>query len=229
MRIPSALLALTLALPASAATLSDASFFDSSDTVINFDALTDRQEFSTAGGVTFSAESAGNRGRTETDAADATGRFDDSFTAYTLASVGGGGMPTSGSVYAAGDFEVPNVRNVADMRFDFMPGVTAAGMFVIDNDFSDARLTAFDAAGALIDSLFIAEVAEGGVTFAGIDGEGTDIAYMILDGAGGAALDSTFIDDLTFRIAPVPLPATWGLMALGLAGFAAMRRRSRPA
>lgn len=208
---------------AQAATIDSDSFFAPGDVKIDFDGLTAGTSFIALSGVRFSAEPDGNRGSAATDPGDATGRFADPFQAYAAAP--GGGTPSSAPIYVAGDY-LPTAMDAADMRFDFLGGALAFGMQLIDNDFSVGRLTAFAMDGSLIDSVTIPQVSEGGSAFWGIDGAGSVISYAILDGDGGSALDSTFIDDFHYRpVAPVPLPATGLLLAAGLASLALRRKR----
>ena len=178
-------------------------------------------------GVRFSSEDEPDTLQT-TDVADASGRF--GFAMRLLNAVGGGGAPTSGAVYASGRFFLG--MGVSDLRIDFTDPVQAFGLQVIDNDFSTARLQAFDEAGALLGSVTVPEVGEGGTAFWGLDvgSSGPRVRYVILDGAGGAQLDSTFIDDLYFtRGTAVPVPATAALVALGLVALIGCGQAARHA
>lgn len=221
---------------AQAAPITDASFFTGADTLIDFESVPGTTGVPTSGsalsdqfaslGVRFSSEATPNVSQA-TDPADTAGRFDGDMV--VLAAVSGGGAPTSGVRYASGaQFVNQSGRNVSDMRIDFSIPVVAVGMQVIDNDFSTARLTAFDATGAVLESIIIPEVSEGGVAYHGIDGTkfGAAIAYLILDGNGGAMLDSTLIDDLSFRVQPVPLPGA-ALLFLAGAPLLVIRRLRR--
>ena len=207
--------------------ITDPAFFNSGDVTIDFEmfpsemttvpdgtALTNQY----AGlGVLFSSEDAPNVLQ-NTDKDDTDSRFDSPFR--ILATVAGGGVPTSGTRYASGDLFI-NERgaNVSDMRIDFINPVTAFGMYIIDNDFSTARLQAFDMNSNLVDSVVIPQVNEGGLTYSGLDvsGTGNSISYFILDGNNDLVLDSTFIDDLSFR--PIPLPAAAWLFVSGILGL----------
>ncbi len=217
---------------AAAVVISSASYFGGRAADISFDtlpggsaavagALLDAQYASL--GVRFSSEDEPDSLQT-TDLADASGRF--GFSMRLLSAVGGGGVPTSGSLYASGRFFTG--MGVSDLRIDFTDAVQAFGMQVIDNDFSTARLQAFDDAGLLLGSVTVPEVSEGGTAFWGLDmgGTGSRVRYVILDGAGGAQLDSTFIDDLYFtRGTAVPLPGTAALAALGLVALTTVSGR----
>ncbi len=208
---------------AAAVVIDKASYFGARAADIDFDtlpggaatvdgALLDAQYASL--GVRFASEDEPDTSQSA-DLADSSGRF--GFSMRLLAAVGGGGVPTSGSRYASGRFFTG--MGVSDLRIDFTDPVQAFGLQVIDNDFSTARLQAFDEAGLLLGSVTVPRVGEGGTAFWGLDvgSSGPRVRYVILDGAGGAQLDSTFIDDLYFtRGTAVPVPATAALVALGL-------------
>lgn len=174
-------------------------------------------------GVRFSAEDVPGALQT-TDAADAAGRFGSTWFFYAAQS--GGGVPKSGTRYAGGQY-ASKPTNMSDMRIDFTVPVSAFGMWIIDNDFSVGRLQAFDALGTLLETVVVPQVGEGGSSFRGIDvgADGTSIAYAILDGNHGAALDSTFVDNLYFRVSSIPEPETWALMVGGIALLSVFKRR----
>jgi len=100
-------------------------------------------------------------------------------------------------------------------------------MWIIDNDASIGRLQAFASDGTLIETLIVPQVGEGGSAFRGLDtgGLGNPIAYVIYDGNNGAAIDSTFLDDLHFRPAVVPEPGTVSLVLVGIAVLGGLARR----
>lgn len=219
----------------SAAVIHDQSFFNVSDTTIDFETfpsvsgtvpgdtvLTNQYDIFD---VLFSSEQTPNALQT-TDTADSSGRFLDPFR--ILPSISGGGVPISGIRYASGD-QYLNLTT-SDMRVDFTTGVEAFGMFIIDNDFSTARIQAFDNIGGLLETVVVAEVSEGGFAYYGVDvtGTGSSISYFILDGNNGTDLDSTFIDDLSFRsVSNVPLPAAFWLFGLGLIGLIGIAKRKK--
>ena len=220
-----------------AAVILDQSFFSGSDTTIDFEtfpsvsgtvpgftALTNQYNIFD---VLFSSEQTPNALQT-TDASDSSGRFLDPFR--ILPSISGGGVPTSGIRYASGD-QYLNLTT-SDMRVDFTTGATALGMFVIDNDFSTARIQAFDNIGNLLETVVVAQTSEGGSAYYGVDvtGTGSSISYFILDGNNGIDLDSTFIDDLSIRsVSNVPLPATVWLFGSGLLGLIGFSKRRKAA
>lgn len=223
----------TIAMPAYAGVITDPAFFGPGSTFIDFEDTpaipgtlpADEEALASqyaALGVLFSSEDVADDLQT-TDPADASGRF--GTTAFFRATIGGGGAPTSGERYISGQLQIQafNLES-SDLRIDFTKPVIAFGMQIIDNDFSTARLSAFSADGTLLQSVIVPEVAEGGVSYFGIDSSdlGAAIAYAILDGADGGPLDSTFIDDLSFQQVPVPPAAL--LMAAPLAALFRKRR-----
>lgn len=171
-------------------------------------------------GVLFSSEDDPNALQT-TDAADAFGRFEDPFRVLALKS--GGGSPSSGVRYAAGDEHLG--FGTSDMRIDFITPVNAFGMQVIDNDFTDVRIAAFNSSGTLLETVIAPEVSEGGSAFWGINVPG--VSYVIVDGAADGDLNSTFIDDLMYQ--PVPEPSTVVLLGAALLAwfFYGWHRRMR--
>jgi hypothetical protein len=225
---------------AAAAPITAPSFFNlPSDITINFESLPGVTGVPPSGmaltvqlaglGVSFSSEDVPGALQT-TDPGDASGRFEAPFR--ILGAVAGAGAPRSGARYAGGDKYIGSGGlNVSDMRIDFLAPVDAFGFYLIDNDFSDARISAYATSGTLLESLVVPEVGEGGYGYHGIAAAG--IAYAIIDGAGGAALDSSFIDDLSFRAgaAAAPEPSSLLLLALGAAflGLWSSRRAGRAA
>ncbi|MFN6303422.1 MAG: hypothetical protein ACK42H_14645 [Planctomycetota bacterium] len=156
-----------------------------------------------------------------TDKEDAAGRFGKSFQVYQ--GEAGGGRPTSGIRYVSSTAWAG--WNVPDLRVDFLTPVDAFGMFIIDNDFSIARISAYNQNGTLLHTLNVPQVSEGGVTYRGIAVPG--ISYFILDAANNGQLDSTVIDDLSYRPQnnpEVPEPSCSVVILLGLfAGFKRLR------
>ena len=205
MKIGMAMAAVDMALMGTAAAepITDPSFFDDVNaTTIDFEQfpqgtlLTDQY----AGlGLLLSSEDEPNTLQT-TDPADAAGRFEAS--CRVLPGVVGGGDPTSGINYVGGD--TFNGLNTSDMRLDFVVPVTAFGMFFIDNDFSNVRVTAYNEVGDALESVLVLEVGEGGVTYTGLFVT-EHLSYVIIDANNGEPLDSTFIDDLSFAdVEPCP-------------------------
>jgi hypothetical protein len=218
-----------------AVAITSTSFFTASDTLINFDTVPGvagtpangqalYADYSSLGVATFRSEDVVGASQA-TDAADASGRF--GATMNFFPALTGGGVPHSGTRYASGLVHLGTPTS--DMRIDFASPVSAFGLWVIDNDASTARLQAFDASGALIETRVVPLVGEGGSAFHGIDASasGKTISYVILDGNAGAALDSSFIDDLYVRVAAVPEPGSGALMLAGLAAAAGVVRRRR--
>ena len=213
-----------------------ASFFGPADTLITFDSFVNVAGTPVSGtalntqygslGVTFSSELTVG-GSQATDPGDVGHRF--AAGMRVLAAQTGGGRPVSGSRYASGQTYLGTP--VSDMRIDFTQPVSAFGMYLIDNDFSTGRLQAFTSTGTLIETSVVPRVGEGGVAFHGIDAQalGNSISYVILDANNGAALDSTFIDNLYFRraavTAAVPEPGTDLMMLAGLCVLGAFVRR----
>ena len=143
-------------------------------------------------GVTFRSETEPGT-QQNTDANDKSGRFGS--PCVFLPALQGGGVPTSGVRYIAGETFV--IFNVSDIRIDFSCPVQAFGLYVIDNDFEEARISAFDSNGKLIESIVVPEVGPNGVAYHGISAPG--ISYAIIDGNNGQQLDSTFFDDFSYR------------------------------
>ena len=221
------LAAVAFAATADAAPITNPAFFSQpGDVFIDFDGLATGTDLTTQiPGLVFGSEPANSVGTLQTtDPADASGRFAAPITVRTALS--GGGTPSSAPHYVNG--EAFGGLETSDMRIDFTGGASAFGMQVIDNDFTDVRLQAFDAGGALLETLVIPEVNEGGVGYHGIDrtGGGPAISYFILDADGGADLDSTFLDDLSYRpVAPIPAPAAMLLALTGLGALGGLRCR----
>jgi hypothetical protein len=213
----------TAAITASAVPITSPGFFGATDTLINFDVFPGAQGVPASGtvlnsqyqqrGVIFSSEDVVNALQT-TDPGDTAGRFGAGMLIFPTLS--GGGAAISSPRYATGRFY--SGLATSDMRFDFAAPVAAFGLWVIDNDFSAVRLQAFTASGNLIESAAVPQVGEGGATFRGIDvtTSGQRISYVILDGSNGTQLDSTFIDNLYYRISPIPEPASGLLILSGL-------------
>ena len=143
-------------------------------------------------GLLFRSELRGSP-KQNTDKSDILGRFTQKFAFYQGAA--GGGSPTSGIRYVSSTNAAG--WNVPDLRVDFISPVDAFGLWIIDNDFSTARISAYDTSGSLLDSVVIPQVGEGGKTYRGLAAPG--ISYFILDGNNNSDLDSTLIDDLSFR------------------------------
>lgn len=217
--------ALAFSVRAEAVVITDPSFFDgmnaitigfetfpgSGDIIPHNTLLTD--QYSTLG-VLFSSEDEPSAFET-TDPGDVAGRFEAPWR--ILAAVGGGGAPTSGLRYASGDAFLG--LQTSDLRIDFLTPVDAFGFFLIDNDFTDVRIRAFDAAGGLLEMLIAPQVSEGGVSYQGISVP--TISYVIIDGNRGVSLNSSFIDELSFT--PIPAPGALGLFVV--AGVVHHRRR----
>jgi hypothetical protein len=134
-----------------------------------------------------------NSPKQNTDKADSLNRFSQKFQFYQGAA--GGGTPTSGIRYVSSTNAAG--WNVPDMRVDFATPVDAFALWIIDNDFSTARISAYNVSGDLIESVVIPQVSEGGRTYRGIAAPG--ISYFILDGNNNSDLDSTLLDDLSYR------------------------------
>ena len=226
---------LGLAATGHAAVISDQAFFNASDTLIDFETspltgstfasrteLTNQDEML---GVLFSSP---DRPRVlhTADANDTSGRFEAPFK--IISSVSGGGAPTSGIRYASGNTYTGT--DTPDMRVDFTAGVSAFGMYVIDNDFSTARLRAYDSAGSLLETVILTQTGNGGSAYYGVDvtGTGDAISYFILDGNNDMNLDSTFIDELSYRsVAAVPVPTAFWLFGSALLGLMGIARRNK--
>ncbi|MDY7107188.1 MAG: hypothetical protein SYC29_00990 [Planctomycetota bacterium] len=129
-----------------------------------------------------------------TDPEDANGRFES--MCCILDAQTNGGVPTSGVRYMHGECEHYNGWNVSDVRIDFDPPTDAFAAYVIDNDFTDVRIAAYDADGVLLESIVVPQGEEGCVRYHGIAMPA--IGYVIIDGNNDGPLDSTFIDDLSF-------------------------------
>ena len=182
-----------------AAPITDPSFFDglgattidfetfpgSTKTLPHITSLTD--EYS---GVIFSAE--GTPGSETFDGA-----------MWIVQQKGGGGTPTSGVRYATTLLPGEYAYDTPDVRFDFSPTTEAFAVYVIDNDFTELRVTAFGTDDNELEQLIIPQSAEGGVSYHGIASPG--ISYVIIEAADGGALDSTYFDDFTFLEGSGPL------------------------
>lgn len=94
--------------------------------------------------------------------------------------------------------------------------VTQFGAMNVDS--LGSWLSVYDESDNLIETIF-----GNGSTydFMGIDTEGTNISYAIFSG------DFYAIDNVMFNGVSVPEPATLGLLALGLAGLGASRRKQK--
>ncbi len=120
-------------------------------------------------------------------------------------------------------------------RFDFIDEVTA---FAFNFGASDENwmLQAFDTTGALIDQLIIHPVlASNDGDYFGLS-SGGQIAYALLtlmSNDDDREDDFVFLDRFTTKLnkdgSDVPLPAALPLLASGIAGVAAMKRRKRKA
>jgi PEP-CTERM motif-containing protein len=101
------------------------------------------------------------------------------------------------------------------------------GMGDFNADDDEGHLRAYDAANNLldIDSIFVAAPTFGGGTMT--VSSSTAIARVEWNETGSIA-GAVYWDNLTYEVAAVPEPATYALMALGLAftGFVARRRRA---
>ena len=208
--------------PVRSAVINSGSFFNQpGDVLIDFESMPGLAGIPGEGSV-FSDQYTGllfrselrNNPKQNTDKADSLGRFTQSFAFY--AQIPLGGTPTSGVRYTSNTD--PLGWNVPDMRVDFSIPVEAFGLWIIDNDFSTARISAFNSSGGLIESVVIPAVSEGGKTYRGIAAPG--ISYFILDGNNNSDLDSTFIDDLSFRPSfnsEVPEPSTLATFIIAFA------------
>ena len=183
------------------AVINDATYFNqANDKKIDFESMPGVSGVPSANAV-FSEQYPGLLFRSElrdspkqnTDKVDILGRFSQKFAIYNA--LAGGGIPTSGVRYASSTN--PTGGNVPDLRVDFISPVNAFAMWIIDNDFSTARISAYDTSGNLLDSVVIPQVSEGGKTYRGLAAPG--ISYFILDGNNNSDLDSTLIDDLSYR------------------------------
>jgi len=142
-------------------------------------------------GVIFSSENNPNTHQ-NVDYVDMNGRFGGHLTISKT--ISGGGSPTSGIRYAYGKFH--DSSYTADIRIDFITPVDAFALNIIDNDYSDVRLSAYNKHGYLLGTNIVPKVSEGNSTYIGISIP--SISYAIIDAKDGEKMDSTFIDDLTF-------------------------------
>jgi hypothetical protein len=222
-------LSISVFVPVRSAVINSGSYFNQpGDVLIDFESMPGASGIPGDGtvlsnqytGLLFRSELRGNP-KQNTDKADSLGRFTQSFAFY--AQIPAGGAPTSGVRYASSTN--PSGWNVPDMRVDFSSPVEAFGLWIIDNDFSTARISAFNSSGGFIESVVIPAVSEGGKTYRGIAAPG--ISYFILDGNNNSDLDSTLIDDLSYRPSfnsEVPEPSTLATFFIAFA-FVGYRKR----
>ena len=59
------------------------------------------------------------------------------------------------------------------------------------------RISVYSAGGAEFDTVIVPQVDESGLGYHGI--AASRIAYAVIDRHGGATIDSTYIDDLSYR------------------------------
>jgi hypothetical protein len=172
-------------------------------------------------GVEFSSEDYPDTLQT-TDPGDTSGRF--TLSARVSSAIDGLGVPTHGERYALGYWytgRTGNGFNVSDIRIDFLPALSAFGFYLIDNDFSDVRVTAYDGSGGFLESVIVPKVTEGGATYVGISYPG--ISYIIIDGKDGLPIDSLAFDELSST--QVPLPSGLFLLGVGIFRLVSYGRR----
>jgi len=162
--------------------------FPNNNSISNYQPLTDQYKIY---GVIFSSESKPDTNQ-NVDPEDISNRFDGTLTISSK--IQGGGSPHSETKYAYGMFY--DSSYTADIRIDFINPTDAFAFYLIDNDFSDARISAYNRDGLLLSRFIVPEVDEGGSTYIGISVP--KISYAIIDAKDGLKMDSTFIDDFTF-------------------------------
>jgi hypothetical protein len=136
---------------------------------------------------------------------------------FTIGSAYAGNYNTTGSQSLYNDFDyVP-----LSIKFSFATAVEAFAFNWGAAD-TDWTLAAYDAASNLLESFVLTPTfGSNAGEYYGISASG--IAYATLIGTSD---DYVFIDNFTSTtVAPVPVPATFSLLALGLGGLAFMRRR----
>jgi hypothetical protein len=119
----------------------------------------------------------------------------------------------------------------SQFRFDFLGTITAFGFNFGASD-SNWKLAAFDDLGTLIEEFIINPVlASNAGDYFGISST-SPIAFALLTNLDNDANDFVFIDRFTTNLVKgqnedVPVPAALPLLASGIAGMAAMRRRKK--
>ena len=128
--------------------------------------------------------------------------------------------------------------NVLDVNF-FVPGTAAAattrgfGSVFTDVEISNVTsLSFFDGNNALLDTFFVPEGPDGGLSFLGVD-YGSPVVSRVRVTSGNAALglpesgnDLVVMDDFIYG-EPVPEPGTMALLAMGILGLGLVTSRRR--
>lgn len=159
---------------------------------------------------------------------DLTGATDGSTTATNGDAALSNGVVIGGSI---GPLVAPNYYDGGDssvIRIDFLNPVSAFGLDWLANN-ANPTLSVFDSSNTLLESLTLdwtTFLSVGGFPqgFIGLDVGSNAIAYATIDTPLNG--NELYVDNLIYqRAAAVPVPATLPLLAIGVAGLAAIRRR----